>query len=61
MALVYAGQAGSVDANAFPHARTMAALAVPMFEQGLGKPAHEAAPIYIRNKVALTMSERGKL
>jgi tRNA threonylcarbamoyladenosine biosynthesis protein TsaB len=60
LATAYAGHVAGVDAAAFPHAREMVALAVPLFAQGLGKPAHEAAPVYIRNKVAFTMSERAK-
>jgi len=58
LASAYAGQLREVDATAFPHAREMATLAAPLFEKGLGKPAHEAAPVYIRNKVALTIRER---
>jgi tRNA threonylcarbamoyladenosine biosynthesis protein TsaB len=54
----YGGSIGRVEATAFPHARDIAALAAPLFARGLGKPAHEAAPVYIRNKVALKMSER---
>lgn len=56
----YAGRVASIDGTAFPHAREMAALAAPLFAQGMGKPAHEAAPVYIRNKVAYTISEREK-
>jgi len=58
LAGAYAGRVATIDAAAFPHARTLAALAAPLFAQGLGKPAHEAAPVYIRNKVAFTMRER---
>lgn len=54
----YSGRVGHIEAAAFPHARDIAVLAAPLFAQGLGKPAHEAAPVYIRNKVALKMSER---
>lgn len=54
----YHGRIGRIEPAAFPHARDIAALAVPSFAQGLGKPAHDAAPVYIRNKVALKMSER---
>jgi tRNA threonylcarbamoyladenosine biosynthesis protein TsaB len=54
----YHGHIGSTQPAAFPHARDIAALAAPLFAQGLGRPAHEAAPVYIRNKVALKMSER---
>ena len=45
-------------ANAFPLARHIAALAAPLFANGEGKPAHEAHPLYIRNKVAFTTRER---
>jgi tRNA threonylcarbamoyladenosine biosynthesis protein TsaB len=46
------------DQNSHPSAGAIAELALPTFEAGLARPAHEAAPIYIRNKVALKMSER---
>jgi hypothetical protein len=36
----------------------IAELAKPVFESGLGRAAREAAPIYIRNKVAFKMNER---
>jgi tRNA threonylcarbamoyladenosine biosynthesis protein TsaB len=55
----YAGQIRGIDKDAFPHARDIAALAAAEFAEGKGGvPAAEAAPIYIRNKVALTMAER---
>ena len=54
----YSGQVEAVFAQAYPHALAIAELAVPMFAAGLGVPAAEAAPIYIRNKVALKTSER---
>jgi len=41
-----------------PKAVSIAQIALPMFQAGLGRPAAEAAPVYIRNKVALKMSER---
>ncbi|MFJ5446122.1 tRNA (adenosine(37)-N6)-threonylcarbamoyltransferase complex dimerization subunit type 1 TsaB [Methylobacillus methanolivorans] len=44
--------------EAYPRAAAIARLTLPGFEAGEGRPAHEAAPIYIRNKVALTTSER---
>lgn len=44
--------------GAYPLARHMAELAAPRFVRGEGRPAHEAAPLYIRNKVALTTRER---
>lgn len=54
----YASQIQGRTAGAFPSARDMAALAAPRFAKGEGKPAHEAAPLYVRNKVALTTRER---
>lgn len=54
----YAGQVGEVTEQAFPHARDIAALAAKEFTLGNARPAAEAAPTYIRNKVALTMAER---
>ncbi|MCE9633022.1 MAG: tRNA (adenosine(37)-N6)-threonylcarbamoyltransferase complex dimerization subunit type 1 TsaB [Methylophilales bacterium] len=44
--------------KAFPLARHIATLAAPVFERGEGKLAHEAHPLYIRNKVAFTTEER---
>lgn len=54
----YAGQLSRRMPQAFPHARDIAALAAQEFAAGRAVPAAEAAPIYIRNKVALTMAER---
>ncbi|MDR2874888.1 MAG: tRNA (adenosine(37)-N6)-threonylcarbamoyltransferase complex dimerization subunit type 1 TsaB [Methylobacillus sp.] len=54
----YAGQISDSDPETFPHARDIAALAAAEFAAGRGVSAAEAAPIYIRNKVALTMAER---
>lgn len=44
----------------FPKAADMLALALPRFAAGLGRPAHEAELVYLRNKVALKTSERVK-
>ncbi len=44
--------------DVFPHARHIATLALPAFERGEGIAAWEAAPLYIRDKVALKTSER---
>ena len=41
-----------------PTAEAILQLVKPTFEAGLAKPASEAAPIYIRNRVALTTIER---
>ncbi len=56
--LRYAEQLGVCDGGVHPQAREMVKLAAPLFEQGLGKDAALAAPLYIRNKVALKTSER---
>ncbi len=42
----------------FPHARDIAMLAAPVFAAGQGVPAEQAAPVYIRDKVALKTAER---
>lgn len=55
---VYSGQTAQIDTQAFPHARDIALLASHKFALGETRPAAEAAPIYVRNKVALKMSER---
>jgi tRNA threonylcarbamoyladenosine biosynthesis protein TsaB len=54
----YMGQLTRTSPDAFPHAAAIARLAMPMFAAGQGRPAAEAAPIYVRNKVALKTSER---
>lgn len=54
----YAGQLHSVISDAFPQAHNIARLAAPLFARGEGKDAALAAPLYIRNKVALKTSER---
>jgi tRNA threonylcarbamoyladenosine biosynthesis protein TsaB len=45
-------------ADLMPHARQVAQLANAAFARGEGVPAHDAQPVYLRNKVALTTSER---
>jgi len=54
----YAGQMSGFARQAFPHARDIAVLAEKRFMQGEAKSAADIAPVYIRNKVALKMSER---
>lgn len=54
----YAGQVVNTMPAINPRALIIAQLAEPIFQAGLGRPAHEAAPVYIRNKIALKMSER---
>lgn len=48
----------SMDADVYPHARDIARLAAPVFAAGQGIRAEEAAPLYIRDKVALKTAER---
>lgn len=47
-----------VKADIYPHARYIAQLAAHQFAQGLGMASELAAPVYIRNKVALKICER---
>lgn len=54
----YAGQLSEVLADAPPRARDIAQLALPLFLRGEGRDAALAAPLYIRNKVALKTNER---
>jgi len=54
----YLGQLSQVAADAVPHAREMARLAVAVLERGEGCKAEAAAPLYLRNKVALKTFER---
>jgi tRNA threonylcarbamoyladenosine biosynthesis protein TsaB len=49
--------AGALD-DILPHARDMAVLAAPALAAGLGVPAAQAQPLYLRNKVAYTSAER---
>ncbi|AKJ68239.1 tRNA (adenosine(37)-N6)-threonylcarbamoyltransferase complex dimerization subunit type 1 TsaB [Pandoraea thiooxydans] len=56
--LPLAGQAAAVLSDALPHASAVAALAARDYALGRTLPAHEAAPFYIRNKVAQTVAER---
>ena len=60
---IYAQNLGQVTAHDLyykvtPTAEAILQLAKPTFETGLAKLASEAAPIYIRNRVALTTIER---
>lgn len=42
----------------YPHAREVAMLAAPVFAAGQGRPAETAAPVYVRDRVALKTAER---
>ncbi len=53
------GDLRRADASLIPHARAMARLAAPRLLRGEGLPAENAEPLYIRDKVALKICERG--
>ncbi len=54
----YARQLAGIDDTAHPRAREVAMLGVPIFAAGGGLSAEHAAPIYVRDKVALKTHER---
>jgi tRNA threonylcarbamoyladenosine biosynthesis protein TsaB len=54
----YGAALGAVDAAVHPQARDIARLAVPLLTAGRGVAAEDAAPLYIRDKVALKTAER---
>jgi tRNA threonylcarbamoyladenosine biosynthesis protein TsaB len=56
----YAQNIAQILPDIKPAATAVLSLAKPMFVAGLAKPASEAAPIYIRNRVALTTQERAQ-
>lgn len=60
LAAQYAGQLARIHAQMLPGATAMLTLAQPLFAQGRTQAAHEAAPLYVRNRVALTAAERAQ-
>lgn len=54
----YGASLACVKDNLVPHAKHVAGLAAIEFERGAGVDAERAAPVYIRNKVALRVDER---
>ena len=54
----YAGGISRTDADAIPNAPAMLRLALRVFAAGQGVDAAAAAPLYVRDKVALKTSER---
>ena len=54
----YGGQLNGVAGGLHPHARSIARLAAPVLADGGGVPAEQAAPVYVRDKVALKMHEQ---
>jgi tRNA threonylcarbamoyladenosine biosynthesis protein TsaB len=57
---IYAKNLTKTLPNITPTAEAILQLATPIFAAGEAKPASEAAPIYIRNRVALTTLERAE-
>jgi tRNA threonylcarbamoyladenosine biosynthesis protein TsaB len=56
----YEGQLANIRPDVMPQASTMLALAHPLFIAGQTQSAQEAAPLYVRNRVALTAAERAQ-
>jgi tRNA threonylcarbamoyladenosine biosynthesis protein TsaB len=56
----YAGQLDGVDGGAIPQAAAIAVLGAARFALGQGVDAAEALPLYLRDRVALKTSERGR-
>jgi len=54
------GRLAAIDAERFPQAADILALALPRLAAGEAYPAHEATLVYLRDKVALKTSERVK-
>ena len=54
----YITKAKKIDADAVPHARSIARLGFDALEKGLQVSAEDLQPIYIRDKVAQTIVER---
>ncbi len=54
----YGIQLAAIDGAAYPQARIIAQLAAPVFAGGGGIPAEQAAPLYVRDRVALKTAER---
>jgi len=54
------GRVGTVAAPRLPDARHIAQLGVRALVRGGGQPAQRAAPLYVRNQVALTTEERAR-
>ena len=53
--------ATSIDATAVPHAAAIASIAQRRLARGDTVPAHLAAPLYVRDKVALNVQEQAAL
>jgi tRNA threonylcarbamoyladenosine biosynthesis protein TsaB len=58
LSAVYVEQLQSTQPQLLPSSAAILKLALPIFAKGEAKPASEAMPIYIRNRVALKTAER---
>lgn len=56
----YKQQIRQIRADMMPTAQAMLMMATPQFLAGNTQSAHQAAPLYIRNRVALTTAERAQ-
>jgi len=56
----HAGQLEGMDGTAMPQAAAIAVLGAARFAEGRGADVAEALPLYLRDKVALTISERNE-
>ena len=54
------GSVAAHDGARYPQARNVALLALSDFRAGKGVSAEHALPVYLRDKVALTLAEQGK-
>ena len=54
------GELQQADGNRYPQARHVAELAVHEFRAGRAVPPEQALPVYLRDKVALTLAEQGR-
>jgi len=60
LSTIYAENLAKIMPEVSPRAEAILKLAQPVFAAGKARPAAEAAPIYIRNRVALTSLERAQ-
>jgi tRNA threonylcarbamoyladenosine biosynthesis protein TsaB len=58
LATRYGAQLGAIEAERYPHAAQIASLAAPRFAASDTVTAEHAAPLYLRDKVALRIDER---
>ncbi|MDO5609636.1 MAG: tRNA (adenosine(37)-N6)-threonylcarbamoyltransferase complex dimerization subunit type 1 TsaB [Pseudomonadota bacterium] len=61
LAMHLSAQLATLDASALPHAADVARLAVAAFARGEAQPPERIEPAYLRNNVALTLSEQAAL